>query len=272
MPTYCPYCGNVVKDNDKFCHVCGKPMLTNVPADAPPQKGEEEPPDDKKKGKDKKKSKKDEISLTKPEPEKKVITLSPEVKQYYEIRLKKTLLKDKLDGFLKLMKGSRYESDSGFAAGINTQLKAVQSLVADVKQEEAGLLPQIDEKYIIEKLKVNIKEKRSQLSTLSKQYKMQIGTRKMKTEVFVNLREEYKADLLILESNKTDLITALKTWVYDLGVEKVKLESEQKILKGRFTSKELKDEKEFKDKHSEFSTKIKNVALKMSTLESFTKK
>jgi len=247
-------------------------MLTGVPADAEPQKGAEDPPEEKKKGKDKKKSKKDEISLTKPEPEKKVVTLSPEVKQYYEIRLKKKLLKNKLDGFLKLMKGPKYETDSTFAAGINTQLKAVQTLVAEVKQEEAALLPQVDEKYIIEKLKVNIKDKRSQLSTLSKQYKMQIGTRKMKTEVFVNLREEYKADLLILESNKTDLITALKTWVYEIGVEKVKLESEQKILKGRFSSKEIKDEKEFKDKHSEFSTKIKNLSVKMSTLESLTKK
>ena len=272
MPTYCPYCGNVVKDKDKFCHVCGKPMLTGVPADAPPQDPEEEVPESKQKGKDNKKSKKDEIIEVKKEPEKKVVTLSPEVKQYYEIRLKKTLLKDKLDGFLKSMKGPQYETDSEFAAGINTQVKAVQALVADVRQEEDGLLPQIDEKYIIEKLSSNINEKRSQLTTLSKQYKMQFAKRKMKPEVFNNLREEYKADLLILESNKTDLITALKTWVYELGVEKAKLESEQKILKGRFTSKELKDENEFKEKHSEYSNKIKNLSVKMSTLENFTKK
>ena len=160
-------------------------MLTGVPADAEPQKPEEETPEEPKKGKDKKKTKKDEISLTEPKVEKKVVKLSPEVKQYYEIRLKKKLLTDKLDGFLKLMKGPRYETDSAFATGINTQLKAVQTLVGEVKQQEAGLLPQIDDKYIIEKLTSNIKEKRSQLSTLSKQYKMQIGTRKMKTEVFV---------------------------------------------------------------------------------------
>ena len=31
MPKFCPYCGSPTKENDKFCILCGKPMLTDVP-------------------------------------------------------------------------------------------------------------------------------------------------------------------------------------------------------------------------------------------------
>jgi len=31
MPKFCPYCGNPVKQTDKFCIICGKPMLTGIP-------------------------------------------------------------------------------------------------------------------------------------------------------------------------------------------------------------------------------------------------
>ena len=31
MAKFCPYCGNPVKETDKFCIICGKPMLTDIP-------------------------------------------------------------------------------------------------------------------------------------------------------------------------------------------------------------------------------------------------
>ena len=246
-------------------------MLTNVPAQSELPKEDKEDSEDIKKGKDKKKVKNKEDSLPSKEPEKKVVQLPLEVREYYEIRLKKQILSEKLDGFLKLMKDSRYETDNEFAVQINLQIKAAQQLVADIKQQESEITPKIENKYIIEKLNNDIQEKKSQLNTLSKEYKLQIAKRKMKPEVFKNLREEYKADLLILESNRADLVTALKKWIYELGVKLESKQKKQKILKGRFTSKELKDEEEFKNKHSEFSTKIKNLSLKISTLEKLIK-
>ncbi|MFX0142567.1 MAG: zinc ribbon domain-containing protein, partial [Candidatus Hodarchaeota archaeon] len=31
MSKYCPYCGNPVKETDKFCIICGKPLLADIP-------------------------------------------------------------------------------------------------------------------------------------------------------------------------------------------------------------------------------------------------
>ncbi|MFX1256604.1 MAG: zinc ribbon domain-containing protein [Promethearchaeota archaeon] len=31
MPRYCVYCGNKIRENDKFCISCGKPLLSNLP-------------------------------------------------------------------------------------------------------------------------------------------------------------------------------------------------------------------------------------------------
>ena len=31
MSKFCPYCGNPTKPSDKFCIICGKPQLTDLP-------------------------------------------------------------------------------------------------------------------------------------------------------------------------------------------------------------------------------------------------
>ena len=31
MAKFCPYCGSPVKESDKFCIICGKPLLTDLP-------------------------------------------------------------------------------------------------------------------------------------------------------------------------------------------------------------------------------------------------
>ncbi|MHA2324901.1 MAG: zinc-ribbon domain-containing protein, partial [Promethearchaeota archaeon] len=31
MAKFCPYCGSQVKTTDKFCIICGKPLLTDIP-------------------------------------------------------------------------------------------------------------------------------------------------------------------------------------------------------------------------------------------------
>ena len=31
MAKFCPYCGSQTKVSDKFCIVCGKPLLTGIP-------------------------------------------------------------------------------------------------------------------------------------------------------------------------------------------------------------------------------------------------
>ena len=39
MAKYCPYCGSNAKEKDRFCIVCGKPLLADLPEE---KKSEEE--------------------------------------------------------------------------------------------------------------------------------------------------------------------------------------------------------------------------------------
>jgi len=269
MPKYCPYCGAQIKDNDRFCVVCGKPMLSNLKSSDLPEEdvleeSEEEPDsEEEEEVEKKKKSKKEEKKKGKEEPEKKVVHLPPQAKEFYDIKMKKKVLLNKLDGYLKEMKDDRYETDYDFKEALNVKIKAAQTLVGDIKQKEAELLANLDNKYRMKKLRQDISEKRSQLKNLTQQYKL----RKMKKDVFKNLKETYKSELMVLEADLEDLKLGLNTWMTELGTEKIKLENEQKILDGRFKAKEITDEAEFKEKFDDYSNKINNIEIKIKTIE-----
>jgi hypothetical protein len=273
MPKYCPYCGATVKDKDRFCVVCGKPMLTNLPKsdkskkEDPETNEEDTDSEEDEKDKGKKKSKKEEQTKKKEQPEIKIVHLPPEAKEYYDIKMKKKVLINKLNGYSKEMKGTRYETDYEFSERIRVQIKAAQTLIADIKQKEADLLATLDDKYLMKKLTQGVSEKRSQLKNLTQQYKLH----KVKKDVFNNLKETYKSELMILEADQNDLILGLNTWKTELGTEKVKLQNEQKILEGRFKAKEITDKDEFNEKHNGYSTRIKNLEIKVQTIENVLK-
>lgn len=267
MPKYCPYCGAQIKESDRFCIVCGKPMLSNIKGskdskEEEPEDKEEEPDLEEEKD-DKKKSTKEDKKKGKEEPEKKVVHLPPDAKEFYDIKTKKRVLSKKLDDYLKQMKDDRYETDYDFKEKINVQIKAAQTLVADIKQKEAELLAGLDNKYILKKLKVQVSEKRDQLKNLTQQYKL----RKLKKDVFNNLKETYKAELKVMEADRDDLILGINTWLTELGTEKVKLSNEQNILEGRFKAKEITDKNEYQEKYDEYTNKINNLEIKIETLE-----
>ncbi len=244
-------------------------MLSNIKtsggakAEEPDEEEDQEAIEDKDEDDKKKKSKKDDKKKGKEEPEKKVVHLPPDAKEFYEIKTRKKILVSKLNDYLKDMKDDRYETDFDFAERINVQIKAAQTLVEDIKQKEAELLAKLDEKYRVKKLRTNISEKREQLKNLTQQYKL----RKLKKEVFTNLKETYKSELMVMEADIKDLELGLNTWITELGTEKVKLENEQSILKGRFQAKEITDKTEFDEKFNDYTNKIKNLEIKVQTLE-----
>ena len=269
MPKYCPYCGAQIRESDRYCIVCGKPMLSNIKtseqpkAEEPEEDEELEDIEDQEEDDKKKKSKKGDKKKEKEEPEKKVVHLPPDAKEFYEIKTRKKILVNKLNGYLKQMKDDQYETDYNFAEHINVQIKAAQTLVEDIKQKEAELLTNLDEKYRVKKLRSNVAAKREQLRNLTQQYKL----RKLKKDVFTNLKETYKSELKVMEADLEDLELGLNTWITELGTEKVKLENEQGILKGRFQAKEITDKTEFDEKYNDYTNKIKNLEIKVETLE-----
>lgn len=287
MPKYCPYCGNPVKESDKFCIVCGKPLLADIPKrkkepiikesvkkeeekaeikveEVKPEIEEEEEPIEMKE-KEKKKLKK--------EKEKKEIkSLPEEVKEqmvyyieYNDIQLNKNVLSEKLNEILKSTKDARYEYDNDFKKEVNLKLEAVKTLINELKQKESVITQNLEEPFIVQRINDDINTKVFQLENLTREYKLH----KMDKETFEKLRDKYKQEKLDLESEREDLVGGMKLWIQDLKLEKRELSGERKLNKGRFHAKEILEE-EFKKKDKEFDLKLKKVDTKINTLEELT--
>ena len=302
MAKFCVYCGNPVKSNDKFCIKCGKPMLSNLPkadkktkALAVESKSKEILEKIKKKKKEKEEVKpqeetkeeseeekleekpdsKEEEEIKEPEKkEKEIKPLPEEVKEQIEyflelsdIKLKKLSLADKLKDFQKLMKSDRYDTDFAFGEKINIQLKAVKTLIEELKEKENEIKLKMDDQFIIEKLDADIKKKKDQLKNLMREHKL----KKIKDKGVVNkLREKYKQQLEDSTIEKVELIAGIELWIDEIKEEEVELNTERKFNKARYSAKEISQE-EFKTNDNEFEKQINKFKSKVKTLQNLTK-
>jgi hypothetical protein len=293
MPKFCPYCGSPTKENDKFCILCGKPLLTDVPK-ASKQEAKAAMQADVEEFKDKKKSKKrtkkeeevdieEEIEETTAETKKdkkrpkkdtsELKYLPDEVKEqinlYIEltdININKKILSDKLAKILKSTKDPDYEYDLELQDKINLKLEALKTLIADTKKKEDELKAKMDSPFIVQKLNKDVTTKIFQLKNLSREYKL----KKMDKSTFANLRDKYKKEKAELEAEREDLKSGMKLWIQELKVEKAELEGNRKLYKGRYSAKEISEE-EYKKTDSDFAFKLKKLAGKISTLEKLSK-
>ena len=302
MAKFCVYCGNPVKSNDKFCIKCGKPMLSNLPkadkktkALAVESKSKEILEKIKKKKKEKEEVKpqeetkeeleeekleekpdsKEEEEIKEPEKkEKEIKPLPEEVKEQIEyflelsdIKLKKLSLADKLKDFQKLMKNDRYDTDFAFGEKINMQLKAVKTLIEELKEKENEIKLKMDDQFILEKLDADIKKKKDQLKNLMREHKL----KKIKDKGVVNkLREKYKQQLEDSTIEKVELIAGIELWIDEIKEEEVELNTERKFNKARYSAKEISQE-EFKTNDNEFEKQINKFKSKVKTLQNLTK-
>jgi len=292
MSKYCPYCGNPVKESDKFCIICGKPLLTDIPkrekkpeVQEPAKKEkikkveeeskvmEEEEPEEKRtiinmeiEKNETKKSKKLKIKAeVKPLPE--------EVKEqmvyyieYNDIQLNKKILMEKLNDISKSTKDPRYEYDIKFKTEITVKLEAVKTLINELKQKEIVIKQNLEEPFIVQRIKTDIDTKVFQLENLAREYKLH----KVDKETFEKLREKYKQEKMDLENENDDLIAGMKLWIQDLKLEKTELSGDRKLNKGRFHAKEITED-EFKEIDKDFDLKLKKIITKIETLENLTK-
>jgi hypothetical protein len=287
---FCPYCGNPVKETDKFCIICGKPLLTNI---AKPKQSVEikENKKDKeiiiekveKKETEKKSTEEEEIDMktkvkeeekVKKKKEKKEVRPLPEdVKEqidlyieYNEIQINKKVLIDKLDEISKLTKDPRYEWDQQYKKEVNIKLEAVKTLIEESKQKEVEIKRDMEEPFIVQKINSDIDAKVFQLENLTREYKLH----KVDKETFEKLREKYKQEKAELESDKEDLVSGMKLWIQELKLEKAELSSERKVNKGRFSAKEISEE-EYQENDKEFDLKLKKSISRLETLEKLAK-
>ncbi|MBY9019482.1 MAG: zinc ribbon domain-containing protein [Candidatus Lokiarchaeota archaeon] len=291
MAKYCVYCGNPIKSEDKFCIICGKPVLAGVKK---PEKTEVEKAKDLIKDKrthkekiieesfaydddenlsetpdkksQKKKDKKDEdVRVEKPLPfevkEQMVLNI-----EYNDIKLNKEILVDKLKEIQKEIKDPRYDVDEEYNKSINIKVTAIKTLISELKQKESELEPKMDKPFIVQRIQDDIDKKIYQLKNLSKEFKLH----KVDKDSFEKLREKYKEEKSILESERHDLVVGMKLWIKELKMEKIEIHLEKNLNKGRFSAKEITEDV-YQVKNKEFEIKVKKIDLKIKTLEDLTK-
>ena len=291
MAKYCVYCGNPLKSEDKFCIICGKPVLAGVKKSektgvekakdfikdkkTPKEKIIEESfaynddeklpekPDKKAKKKKKKKDEEDQVEKPLPFEVKEQMILNIE---YNDIKLNKEILIDKLKEIQKEIKDPRYDVDEEYNESINIKVKAIKTLISELKQKESELEVKMDKPFIVQRIQNDIDKKIYQLKNISKEFKLL----KVDKGSFETLRKKYKEEKENLETEKNDLIVGMKLWIKELKMEKVELHAEKNLNKGRFSAKEISDEA-YETKNKEFEIKVKKIDVKIKTLEDLTK-
>jgi len=288
MAKYCVYCGNPLKSEDKFCIICGKPVLAGVKK--PEKTGVEKAKDIIKERKTPKErivaeSIKEEdfedlheepVKKSKKKKEAREVTEKPlpfEVKEqmilnieYNDIKLNKEILVDKLKEIQNAIKDPRYDVDEEYNKSINVKVTAIKTLIAELKQKETDLEDKMEKPFIVQRIQEDIDTKIFQLKNLAQQYKLH----KVDKDSFESLREKYKQEKAVLETEREDLTIGMKLWIKELKMEKAELQTKKNLNKGRFSAKELSKE-DYEVKNKEYEIKLKKIVLKIKTLEDLTK-
>jgi len=280
------YCGNPIKESDKFCIICGKPILHNLPDSQKqeskprykPQRQEILPKEDtiiefeddgeeeleiKEDKKEKRKEKAKIVEKPLPFEVKEQMILYIE---YNDIQLNKELLITKLKDLQKELKDPAYDYDEKYKESLNVKLEAIKTLINEMKQKESEIKQKMDDPFIVQRIKSDTETKIFQLKNLTKEFKLH----KVDKDSFETLRDKYKKEKEELEQEREDLISGMSLWIKELKLEKVEAQSQRNLNIGRFHSKEITQD-DFNSKDKELELKVKKIDVKIKTLEKLIK-
>ncbi len=298
MTNFCPYCGKKARSTDKFCIYCGKPMLSGldkpkeetkkeikveeefkeeekeIPSiDEPIEEKEQIEVGEKEEVKQKKDKKSKKVKEKHKEEFKEIPPLSDEIKMRLElmvdlrdIKNKKKRLAAKFDDVEKLIEDDQYEIDAEYTADVKIKLDALKKIKADLEVKEQEIKGQMSGEFEYLTYEKIIAEKKDQLNTLHTNLKL----RKVDKEIYESLKLEYKKELEEAKQNLKNLQLGIKLWSARIEAEKSDLKRDLKFLKGRLSSKEIKED-EFKPKEKDLEVKIRKKDLMIETLKKYTK-
>jgi len=298
MTNFCPYCGKKSRSTDKFCIYCGKPMLSGldkpkeetkkeikveeefkeeekeIPSiDEPIEEKEQIEVGEKEEVKQKKDKKAKKVKEKRKEVFKEIPPLSDEIKKRLElmvdlrdIKNKKKRLAAKFDDVEKLIEDDQYEIEAEYTADVKIKLDALKKIKSDLEVKEQEIKGQMSGEFEYLTYEKIIAEKKDQLNTLHTNLKL----RKVDKEIYESLKLEYKKELEEAKQNLKNLQLGIKLWSARIEAEKSDLKRDLKFLKGRLSSKEIKED-EFKPKEKDLEVKIRKKDLMMETLKKYTK-
>lgn len=298
MTNFCPYCGKKARSTDKFCIYCGKPMLSGLDKpkeetkkeikveeefkedeketpsiDEPIEEKEQIEVGEKEEVKQKKDKKAKKVKEKHKEEFKEIPPLSDEIKKRLElmvdlrdIKNKKKRLAAKFDDVEKLIEDDQYEIDAEYTADVKIKLDALKKIKSDLEVKEQEIKGQMSGEFEYLTYEKIIAEKKDQLNNLHTNLKL----RKVDKEIYESLKLEYKKELEEAKQNLKNLQLGIKLWSARIEAEKSDLKRDLKFLKGRLSSKEIK-EGEFKPKEKDLEVKIRKKDLMIETLKKYTK-
>ncbi|MCK4282363.1 MAG: zinc-ribbon domain-containing protein [Candidatus Lokiarchaeota archaeon] len=298
MTNFCPYCGKKARSTDKFCIYCGKPMLSGLDKpkeetkkeikveeefkedeketpsiDEPIEEKEQIEVGEKEEVKQKKDKKAKKVKEKHKEEFKEILPLSDEIKKRLElmvdlrdIKNKKKRLAAKFDDVEKLIEDDQYEIEAEYTADVKIKLDALKKIKSDLEVKEQEIKGQISGEFEYLTYEKIIAEKKDQLNTLHTNLKL----RKVDKEIYESLKLEYKKELEEAKQNLKNLQLGIKLWSARIEAEKSDLKRDLKFLKGRLSSKEIKED-EFKPKEKDLEVKIRKKDLMIETLKKYTK-
>ncbi|OLS12936.1 MAG: hypothetical protein RBG13Loki_3468 [Promethearchaeota archaeon CR_4] len=197
--------------------------------------------------------------------------LPPSVREQIEIRMEIELLKvkkkkvaDKIEDITKLLDEPDYELDIKFRDDVNTKIKAIRQIKADLEEEEKKLTGQLDPSFPLVSLPTRIRVMKDQIDELKTNYKFH----KVEKDVFEQLNTEYIDKLKKDMKEHANLIVGLKTWQTRLKAERLEMEREIKLSKARYKSKEISKER-FEEKRDEFEYQISKIEGKIKVMQQF---
>ncbi|GAH16694.1 unnamed protein product, partial [marine sediment metagenome] len=186
--------------------------------------------------------------------------------EYNDIKLNKQILVDKLKEIQTAIKDPRYDVDEEYNRSINVKVTAIKTLIAELKQKETDLEEKMEKPFIVQRIQEDIDTKIFQLKNLSQQHRLH----KVDKDSFESLREKYKQEKAVLETEREDLTIGMKLWIKELKMEKAELKTKKNLNKGRFSAKELSEE-DYEAKNKDYEIKLKKIELKIKTLVDLTK-
>ncbi len=298
MTNFCPYCGKKARSTDKFCIYCGKPMLSGLDKpkeetkkeikveeefkedeketpsiDEPIEEKEQIEVGEKEEVKQKKDKKAKKVKEKHKEEFKEILPLSDEIKKRLElmvdlrdIKNKKKRLAAKFDDVEKLIEDDQYEIEAEYTADVKIKLDALKKIKSDLEVKEQEIKGQISGEFEYLTYEKIIAEKKDQLNTLHTNLKL----RKVDKEIYESLKLEYKKELEEAKQNLKNLQLGIKLWSARIEAEKSDLKRDLKFLKGRLSSKEIKED-EFKPKEKDLEILIRKFDLKIESLKKYTK-
>ena len=165
---------------------------------------------------------------------------------------------------MKDMKGDRYSKDYTFMTEVNNRLKAIQNIKEELEEEEAKAQSELGGEFRVENLERIMKEKDSQLTELTKTYKM----RKIDEDVYKQLKREYEKEYKDAEKELHLLRKGLVRWVQEIKGQRARIETDLKVAKARSISKELTKE-EYDKLEEEKLTELNNLDKQIKYIEMY---